>query len=99
MSNRRERFDKDDHYDLPIDDREARRRQEGRWPEVRMDAQEAIRRAGSRGKKRTRLTGLTGKPNVLIAAMLAGMAVLAFVIYMLVNRPVQTPQQAPSSAA
>jgi uncharacterized membrane protein YhiD involved in acid resistance len=95
MSNRRERpdrYDRDDYYDLP-EEREPRRRdnerhRDDRYRDVRDSAQDAIRRANSRGSSRTDsgLSRVRNKRGLLIAALIGGVAVLALVTYLLVSR-------------
>jgi uncharacterized membrane protein YhiD involved in acid resistance len=112
MSNRRERFDRpdgDDYYDMP-EERDVRRGGNGRYRHVRDSAQDAVRRANSRGRSRkgSGASRLMNKRGLLIAALLGGIALLALVIYVLVSRtaaPAAQPQtatqtkQAPASPA
>lgn len=112
MSNRRERpdrydkddrYERDDYYDMP-EERESRRRGDDRYRDgrgdVRGSAQEAVRRANSRGRGRGKpgLAQLTSKRGLLIAALVGGIAVLALVTYLLVSRSPQPSTQSPAAA-
>lgn len=88
MSNRKRRDDWDDFDVLPPEDDRRPDTRDGRWDDVRSRAQDAVRRAGSRGKGRggRRGSSLTDKPWLLIGALVVGLAVLAFVAYSLLGR-------------
>lgn len=97
MSNRRFEQDPDD-YDDARREEEARWRREGRQRDVSASAQEAIRRASSKGKKPTRqASGLLSRTPVLVGVLIAGVFVLAIILYLILGQrsePVsQTPQQ------
>lgn len=99
MSDRRDRYDRyerDDYYDMP-EERDPRPRGDDRYRDARDSAQDAIRRANSRGRSRnkTDLSRLTGKRGLLVAALIGGIAVLAFVTYLLVSRSTEPSGQSP----
>jgi uncharacterized membrane protein YhiD involved in acid resistance len=85
-------------------------RSDERYHEPRHPAQEAIRRANSRGRRRNQsgFAELMKKRGLLIAALVGGIAVLALVTYLLVSRSNESPaqpatpaqtRQAPTTAA
>jgi uncharacterized membrane protein YhiD involved in acid resistance len=98
MSNRRDKYDKyeeDDYYDR----REPRRRDVEPYDDSRRNAQEAIRRANSRGRGRkgSGFFELMNKRGLLIAAIIGGVAVLALVSYLLFSRPAGQSAQSPTA--
>jgi hypothetical protein len=111
MSNRRLRYE-DDYEEDDFERKEPGDTRDRRWSEVRTGAQEAVRRAGARGNpprgarnKRGgggfRFSDLADRPAVLIAAIVAGVAVLGLVGYLLFSggsRP-SSPTAAPQQSA
>ncbi|HVG18006.1 MAG TPA: DUF4956 domain-containing protein [Blastocatellia bacterium] len=108
-----DRYEGDDYYDMPeesdprrrgdgrrSDDRRSDdRRSDDRYRHVRDSAQDAIRRANSRGqsRKKTDLSRLMKKRGLLIAALIGGIAVLALVTYLLVSRSADPSGQSPTA--
>jgi uncharacterized membrane protein YhiD involved in acid resistance len=102
MGDRKDRYDRfegDEYYDMP-EDRDPRGRRDERYRDehyrdVRGNAQEAVRRANSRGESRRKpdLSQLTSKRGLLIAALVGGIAVLALVAYLLASRPSEPSTQ------
>lgn len=92
--NRRDRFD-DDDSDHQESEPRPNRRSEERARTVRTSAQAAVERASSRGQRSESKAGLASNPGLLIGAFIAGLMVLALVIYLIVS---QTSQPAPAPA-
>ncbi|HEY7912340.1 MAG TPA: DUF4956 domain-containing protein [Blastocatellia bacterium] len=102
MSDRRDRFDESSN--TSNEDRD-RNRETGRFQDVRLSAQSAIRRASGLGNKKegppsgSKLKKLSETPTLLIGLLLVGLVTLAIVIYLITSRgeAPQTAQQAPAS--
>jgi uncharacterized membrane protein YhiD involved in acid resistance len=102
MSDRRDRIDESSN--TSNEDRD-RNRETGRFQDVRLSAQSAIRRASGLGNKKegppsgSKLKKLSETPTLLIGLLLVGLVTLAIVIYLITSRgeAPQTAQQAPAS--
>jgi uncharacterized membrane protein YhiD involved in acid resistance len=97
MSNRGNDFEDDD---FPPE-RPAPKRRDERWRDVRRTAQDAVNRASSRGRRRSRggLASLSERPVVLIGAIIGGLILLSLIGYLLFSSrapettvPTSTPQ-------
>jgi uncharacterized membrane protein YhiD involved in acid resistance len=94
----RNRRPRDDFDDMPVE-RRYRWDEDDRYAGVRNSAQEAIRRASSRGngKRSAGAASGTKKPATIIALVLAGVALVALTTYILVSRSAQPASQTPAA--
>jgi uncharacterized membrane protein YhiD involved in acid resistance len=95
MSSRKPPYGRDGYDGSPPEERDPKMSAD-RWPEVRRSAQEAVRRAGSRGPKKTRgrLSGLANRTVFLVVALIAGLIALSVIGYLLIGRQSTSPAPA-----
>jgi uncharacterized membrane protein YhiD involved in acid resistance len=94
MSGDKDKFDRKD-FDLPQSDGPAPARRGQPYNAVRLSAQDAVKRAASRGKPEKKESSLAQRPGLLVGIFIGGVALLAIVVYMLVSqstRPAPQPQ-------
>jgi hypothetical protein len=100
MSNRKPGFEDDFEDSFPPDSPIPGRRE--RWNEVRRTAQDAVKRASSRGSRQPGgLTALANRPALLIVSIVAAVIVLGLIgYYLFADRAVQppaSPEEAPAA--
>ncbi|MCI0488814.1 MAG: DUF4956 domain-containing protein [Blastocatellia bacterium] len=98
MSDKEHPHDKDDYKTLPPGERDTRWRGEDNWSEVRLSAQEAIRHANSRGKKRSSkpIAAFRERPLVFVTSLVAGLVVLVTMSYFLFSSSSEPESEPPS---
>ncbi|HKP87022.1 MAG TPA: DUF4956 domain-containing protein [Blastocatellia bacterium] len=98
MSDRKNRPSRDDFDDLEHE-RRFKWDDDDRYSAVRHSAQDAVRRATSRGNKRRPEGGqnLMKKPGAIIALVLGGVAIVALATYILVARSTQPATPSPAT--
>ena len=98
MSDREQPQDKDDYKTLPPGERDTRWRGESNWSDVRLSAQEAIRHANSRGKKRFSqpVAQIRNRPILFSTLLIAGLVIVVTVSYLIFG---SSPDSRPEPAS
>jgi hypothetical protein len=100
MSNHRDRREGGEFDDMPSE-RRYRRDPEDPYMAVRDSAQEAIRRANSRDRKKgpDGAASAMKKPGMMIAVVVGAVAILALATYIIVSKSTRSTTQAPTTQA